>query len=163
MKQECPLLFVWLAWIGLPLLALIIGLSQGWLAAVFVLLVGVGAQMAYIHWFPRISPWFGYGSVDDVPAEHASVSATAPKITLYTANGCPFCPIIKRRLIDLKQQMSFDMDEVDVTFHPQIVMQKGLRSVPVIEAGGRFLVGNATSAQIAAFLTEAAQGAGSIT
>jgi len=158
MKQECPLPFVWLAWLGLPLLALIIGLSQGWLAAIFVLLVGVSALMAYIHWFPRISKLFGYGSVDDVPAEHASLCANAPKITLYTANGCPFCPIIKRRLIELKQQMSFEMDEIDVTFQPQIAMQKGLRSVPVIETGGRFLVGNATSAQIVAFLTESAQG-----
>ncbi len=49
MRQECPLPFVWLAWLGLPLLALILGLSQGWLAAVFVLLVGIFAQIAYIR------------------------------------------------------------------------------------------------------------------
>jgi len=49
MKQECPLPFVWLTWLGLPGLALILGLSQGWLAAVFVLLVGVIAQIAYIR------------------------------------------------------------------------------------------------------------------
>ncbi len=160
MKQECPLPFVWLTWLGLPGLALILGLSQGWLAAVLVLLVGVIAQIAYIRWFPRMSRWMGYGSVDDVPAEHV-LSTTAPKVTLYTANVCPFCPIVRRRLLELKQQISFELDEVDVTFQPQIVLQKGLRSVPVIEAGGRFLVGNATSAQVAAFLTEAAQGSGS--
>ena len=158
MKQECPLLLVWLAWLGLPGLALMLGFSHGWLAAVLVLLVGVIAQVAYIRWFPRMSRWFGYGSVSDVPAEHASSSTTVPNVTLYTANVCPFCPIVKRRLIELTQQMSFELDEVDVTFQPQIVLRKGLRSVPVIEAGGRFLVGNATSAQLAAFLTEAAQG-----
>jgi glutaredoxin len=161
MKQECPISFVWLACLGLPLLALILWLSQGWLAAIFVLLVGIVGQMAYIHWFPRISRWIGYGSVKDVPAEHTTENIAAPKVTLYTANGCPFCPIMKRRLIELKQQMSFELNEVDVTFQPQIVMQKGLRSVPVIEAGGRYIVGNATSAQIAAFLTEAAQEVGS--
>jgi glutaredoxin len=141
-------------------LALILGLSQGWLAAVFVLLVGIFAQIAYIRWFPRISRWIGYGSVNDMPAEQASLNTTAVKVTLYTANVCPFCPIVRQRLIELKQQMSFELDEVDVTFQPQIVLQKGLRSVPVIEAGGRFLVGNATSAQLVAFLTEAAQEAG---
>jgi glutaredoxin len=161
MKQECPLSFVWLAWLGLPLLALVLGLSHGWLAAVFVLLVGVIAQIAYIRWFPRISRWIGYGSVNDVPAGHVPLSAAAPKVTMYTANVCPFCPIVRRRLIELKQQIPFELDEIDVTFQPQIVIQKGLRSVPVIEAGGRFLVGNATSAQLAAFLTEAAQGTGS--
>ncbi len=95
-----------------------------------------------------------------MPAEQASLNTTAVKVTLYTANVCPFCPIVRQRLIELKQQMSFELDEVDVTFQPQIVLQKGLRSVPVIEAGGRFLVGNATSAQLVAFLTEAAQEAG---
>ena len=158
MKQECPLAFVWLAWLGLPGLALILGLSQGWLAAALVLLVGVIAQIAYIRWFPRISRWIGYGSVADVPAERASLGTTVPKITLYTANVCPFCPIVRRRLIELKQQMPFELEEVDVTFRPQIVKQKGLRRVPVTEAGGRFLVGNVTSTQLAAFLTEAARG-----
>ncbi|NOZ75757.1 MAG: hypothetical protein GXO90_10390 [FCB group bacterium] len=163
MKQECLLPFVWLTWLGLPVLALILGLSQSWLAAVFVLLVGVVVQIAYIRWFPRISRWIGYGSVNDVPAEHTLLSTTAPKVILYTANVCPFCPIVRRRLIELKQQMSFELDEVDVTFKPQIVLQKGLRSVPVIEAGNRFLAGNATSAQLVAFLTEAAQASESTT
>jgi len=161
MKQECPLAFVWLTWLGLPPLALIIGLSQGWPAAVFVLLVGVIAQIAYIRWFHRVSRWIGYGSVADVPAERATLGRTTPRVTLYTANVCPFCPIVTRRLIQLKHLVSFELEEVDVTFRPQIVRQMGLRSVPVIEAGGRFLVGNATSAQLAAFLTEATQGPGS--
>jgi len=71
-----------------------------------------------------MSRWMGYGSVDDVPAEHV-LSTTAPKVTLYTANVCPFCPIVRRRLLELKQQISFELDEVDVTFQPQIVLQKG--------------------------------------
>lgn len=160
MKQQCPLPFVWLTWLGLPLLALILGLSQGWLAAFFVLFVGVVAQIAYIRWFPHISRWIGYGSVKDVPADHNSLSGSVPKVTLYTANVCPFCPLVRRRLTELKRQMAFELEEVDVTFRPQVMLQKGLRSVPVVEAGGRFLVGNATSAQLAAFLKEVAQGSG---
>ncbi len=160
MKQECPLAFVWLTWLGLPGLALILGLSQGWLGAVFVLLVGIIVQIVYIRWFPRIARWFGYGSVADVPTELRSFVATMPRVTLYTANVCPFCPIVSRRLNELKRQIPFELEEVDVTFQPKIVRQKGLRSAPVIETDGRFLVGNATSTQIAAFLTEAAGSTG---
>ncbi|MBC8402130.1 MAG: glutaredoxin family protein [Candidatus Marinimicrobia bacterium] len=83
-----------------------------------------------------------------------------PRVTLYTANVCPFCPIVSRRLNELKRQIPFELEEVDVTFQPKIVRQKGLRSAPVIETDGRFLVGNATSTQIAAFLTEAAGSTG---
>ncbi|MBL7047360.1 MAG: glutaredoxin family protein [Candidatus Marinimicrobia bacterium] len=160
MKQECPLAFVWLTWLGLPGLALILGLSQGWLGAVFVLLVGVIAQIVYIRWFPRIARWIGYGSVADVPAELRSLVTTVPRVMLYTANVCPFCPIIRQRLNELKRQTPFELEEVDVTFQPKIVRQKGLRSVPVIETDGRFLVGNATSTQLAEFLTEAAGSTG---
>jgi glutaredoxin len=58
--------------------------------------------------------------------------------------------------------LGFDLQEVDVTFRPQIVSEKGFRSVPVIEAGGRFLVGNATSAELAAFLKEGARRSGTV-
>jgi len=76
-----------------------------------------------------------------------------PRVTLYTANVCPFCPIVKRRLAELQRQGSFELEEVDVTFRPDVIRAKGLSSVPVLEAGGRRLVGNATSAQIAEFLS----------
>jgi hypothetical protein len=46
---------------------------------------------------------------------------------------------------------------VDVTFRPQVVRAKGLRSVPVLEANGLLLSGNATSAQIVEFLERAAK------
>jgi len=156
MKQHCYLVGVWLTWLGLPLLALVIGLRVGWLAAVFILLAGVVAQVLYIRWFPYVSRWVGYGSVDDVPASPAAVPEGLPRVTLYTAGVCPFCPIVRRRLDDLRRQSDFELDEVDVTFRPEVVRAKGLRSVPVVEAGGRQLVGNATSEQLAAFLREAA-------
>ncbi len=156
MQQRCHLAMVWLTWLGLPLLAILIGRRAGPLAGVVVLAVGVVAQVAYVRWFPHLSRWLGYGSVADTPAEPAALAAPLPRVTLYTASVCPFCPILRRRLTELQRQIRFDVEEVDVTFRPEIVQAKGLRSVPVLEANGRLLVGNATSAQIAGFLRTAA-------
>jgi glutaredoxin len=157
MEQRCHLAAVWLTWLGLPLLAIVVGVRVGWAAAGAVLLVGVVAQILYIRWFPSVSRWMGYGSVDDVPAGPASVPAgQLPRVTLYTANVCPFCPILKRRLAELQRHSPFEVEEVDVTFRPDVIRARGLRSVPAIEANGRLLVGNATSAQLADFLRSAA-------
>jgi glutaredoxin len=159
MEQRCYLWSIWLTWAGLPLLGLVVALQRGLLAGVIVLAVGALAQVYYIRLFPSLSRSLGYGSVDDVPAR-APVPPPAPvRVTLYTANVCPFCPILKRRLAALREQMRFEIDEVDVTFRPEIIRSKGLRSVPVLEANGRTLVGNATSEQLAAFLSQAAAAA----
>jgi len=115
----------------------------------------VVGQVLYVRWFPNISRSMGYGSLADTPAAAVPTSGTLPGVTLYTANVCPFCPIIRRRLAELQRQSSFEVQEIDVTFRPEIVRAKGLRSVPVLEANGQLLVGNATSAQIAAFLEKA--------
>ncbi len=48
-----------------------------------------------------------------------------------------------------------DLEEVDITFWPEIVKAKGFRSVPVVEADGRYWVGNATTAQLVEFVTKA--------
>ena len=66
MKQECNLVMIWLTWLGIPALAIGMGLIQGWWAAVFILIVGVFAQVFYIKVFPRISKWLGYGLIEDV-------------------------------------------------------------------------------------------------
>lgn len=155
-KQHCPLAFVWLTWLGVPALALYLALSESWIAAIVVVAAAILAQLAYLRLFPRVSRLLGYGSVADLRA-HSTVSAP-PRVVLYTANVCPFCPIVRRRLEKLREELDFALEEVDVTFRPRIVKDKGLRSVPVIEAGGRLLVGNATSAELSAFLAEAAGG-----
>ena len=156
MEQRCHLGAIWLTWLGLPLLAMVVGFRAGLGVALAVLGVGILAKMLYLRWFPYISRWVGYGSVADVPAAAGLTAAHPPHVTLYTANVCPFCPIIKRRLADLQRQNPFEVEEVDVTFRPEIIRAKGLRSVPVLEVNGRQLVGNATSAQIAEFLTTGA-------
>lgn len=165
MEQRCHLAMVWLTWLLLPLLAALVGLrtgmvtglaSRGVVAGLAVLAVGIVAQVLYVRWFPYISRSIGYGSVVDTPAAAPATSGTLPAVTLYTASVCPFCPIVRRRLADLQRQHGFEVREIDVTFRPEIVRAKGLQSVPVLEANGRLLVGNATSAQITAFLRSAA-------
>jgi glutaredoxin len=156
MEQRCHVSAVWLTWLGLPLLALVAGLRAGLVAALAVLVVGIVGQLLYVRWFPYFSRWMGYGSVADTSANPASMTGRLPRVTLYTANVCPFCPIIKRRLADMQRQRQFELEEIDVTFRPDIIRAKGLRSVPALEANGRLLVGNATSAQIAEFLRTAA-------
>jgi len=154
MKQECKLGMIWLTWLGLPMLALIMAIKQGWVAAVFILIVGVFGQIIYIKVFPKISRWLGYGSVEDVAVNTTQKLKVPAKVILYTANVCPFCPIVKQRLIELQKNLEFQLEEIDITFKPNLIKEKGFRSVPVIEKDGKYLIGNATSAQLNAFLTK---------
>jgi predicted DsbA family dithiol-disulfide isomerase len=94
----------------------------------------------------------GYGSVEDLPATQATHAAVSVK--LYTGLGCPFCPIVKRRLTELRSRMAFELSEVDVTFKPDVLISKGIRALPVIEIGDARWVGNGTSQQLAQFITE---------
>ena len=164
MEQRCRLEMVWVTYLLLPLLAALAGIRigvvtgsivGGLLVGIVILAVGIVAQVLYVRWFPHISAFVGYGSVADRPPASAP-GRGVQAVTLYTASVCPFCPIIRRRLADLQRQSGFEVREVDVTFRPEIVRAKGLRSVPVLEANGQLLVGNATSAQIAGFLGKAA-------
>jgi len=152
MKQQCPLANVWLTWLGLPLLATVVGIIQAWWAGVVVLGVGVVAQVVYVRTFPRLSLLLGYGSVDDAPAASFPPSVSPSSVIFYTANVCPFCPIVRERLFALQRKFGFDLEEIDVTFQSRLVREKGFRSVPVVEVDGRYWVGNGTSADLAAFL-----------
>ena len=155
MKQECPLLNVWLTWLGVPALGIAVGSIESWWAGVFVLLVGIFAQYLYVKIFPRISQLIGYGSVEDVRTETTQNGHQVSRVVLYTANVCPFCPIVKSRLSEIQKEMGFDLEEIDITFRQDIIKQKGFHSVPIVEADGRYWVGNATSSQLSEFLTPA--------
>jgi glutaredoxin len=144
-----------MTWTVVPAVAVMIGLTRGWWLAFFVTAVGVVAEFAYVRAFPYLSPMLGYGSVEDVKPSAATVTVV-PRVTFYSALGCPFCPIVRRRLEELQQRLGFELVVEDITFRPQRLIEKGLRSVPVVEAGGHFLVGHATSDAIAAFLKAAA-------
>jgi len=150
MKQQCPMVFIYLSWAifigGLAFFAL-----KGHYAFVLLwLVVAPLAQWAYIRVFPVISRYVGYGSVDDQQARE--VGQAPAKVILYTALGCPFCPVVKRRLLTLQAEMGFDLEEVDVTLKPDLLITKGIRAVPVVEVGEQWLVGHATSEQLAALI-----------
>jgi glutaredoxin len=154
-EQRCPLVNVWLTWIGLPLLAVVVGWRAGWIAGVVLLAVAIPFQALAVRWFPKFAGLLGYGSMADVAAGDVTPPMpAATRVTFYTASVCPFCPIVRRRLVALQQQLGFAIEEIDVTFRPDLVRAKGLKSVPVVEANGQVLVGNATSQQLVAFLTQ---------
>jgi hypothetical protein len=156
LKQECSLAVVWLSWLVVPAVAVVIGVRRGLVIGILVLALGWAAEMVVLRWarrwFPHLAPWLGYGSVADVLMPGNAVVRGQPRVILYTATVCPFCPIIRQRLAALRTTMPFELEEVDVTLRPALVLEKGLRSVPVLEAGGRYLVGNATTAELLAFL-----------
>ena len=153
-EQVCPLINIWLTWLGIPALAILMGILQSWLAGVFVLIAGVIAQVIYLRIFPRISHLLGYGSVENKTSNVLPRSLAKSRVILYTANVCPFCPIVRKRLAELQRELHFELEEIDITFRQDIIRGKGLRSVPVIEAGGRFRVGNATTDQLVEFLAQ---------
>jgi hypothetical protein len=53
----------------------------------------------------------------------------------------------------LREQMEFSLEEVDVTLKPGVLIAKGIRAVPVVEAGDHRLAGNATSEQLAELIS----------
>jgi glutaredoxin len=104
----------------------------------------------YVRYFPSVSRYLGYGSVEDHAAK--DVRPANAKVMLYTGLGCPFCPLVKKRLEDLRKRMGFELNETDITLKPDVLIAKGIRALPVVEVGEFRWVGNATSEQLAAFI-----------
>jgi glutaredoxin len=153
MKQQCYLAAIYLNWlllvggVGYLLFTHRYSFAIAWLIALPLVL------WAYIRVFPSISQAMGYGSIDDRPAREANRpesrrSDSAVKVRLYTALGCPFCPIVERRLQALRENVGFEIEKIDVTLRPDLLASKGIRAVPVIEVGERRMEGNATSEQL---------------
>lgn len=147
MRQECPLAVVWASFAIIVASAIVVGVLWGPLAGVAAAAWGGLAWFAYVRYFPLVSRWIGYGSVVD--ASPLALPDASGVVRLYTAVGCPFCPIVRSRLAALARQMGFRVEEVDVTWRPSILAAKGLRAVPVVEAGSARIVGHATSDALA--------------
>ena len=147
MKQQCHILNVYLTWI-LYAAGLMAAAWRGWWAAGIALLVGGPLLMwLYIRNFSKFSAAMGYGEILDEP-----VNAAEPRparVTLYTALGCPFCPLMERRLDELHARLGFSLEKVDITLRPDLLASKGIRSVPAVEIGGRFFTGLVTSRELA--------------
>jgi predicted transcriptional regulator len=56
---------------------------------------------------------------------------------------------MEQRVEDLRKQMGFTLEKIDVTLRPDLLAAKGIRSVPVVEAGGRFFFGLVTTKELA--------------
>ncbi len=153
MKQQCHISFVYGSWLVLACGMVYYLVHGNYIQAVVWLFFVALFLWLYVRYFPSLSRYMGYGSVDDVAATHTAPAA-AVNVTLYTGVGCPFCPIIKHRLLDLKSRMAFELKEVDVTFRPELLISKGIRALPVIEIGDAMRVGNGTSQELAQFIAE---------
>ena len=150
MKQQCNIAFVygsWLILLGGAAFQLIYGNALQ--AVVWVFFVALFLWL-YVRYFPSLSRFMGYGSVDDLPAKDIHLSKA--RVVLYTGVGCPFCPIVKKRLTELQSKMGFDLAEIDVTLKPDLLVAKGIRALPVIEVGDSRWIGNGTSEQLAGFI-----------
>ena len=56
-------------------------------------------------------------------------------MTLYTAQGCSLCGPVRRRLERVRAELSFDLDEVDITDVPELEL-KYREWLPVVEIDG---------------------------
>ena len=157
MKQQCHLSMIWLTWVvyaaGLAWLAS----QRQWILVAAWLVAVPLAEWAYIRAFPKISKAMGYGAIEDEPA--AETARVAAPVKLYTALGCPFCPLLEQRLEALRAKMGFALEKVDVTLRPDLLASRGVRSVPVVEIDGRLLVGLTSTRELAEAIERAGVGA----
>jgi thiol-disulfide isomerase/thioredoxin len=153
MKKQCHISMIYLTWAMYAGGLLYFGWRGRWVMAL-VWLAGVPlVEWWYIRKFPSLSRSMGYGRIVD---EAAGATPNAPvKVVLYTALGCPFCPLIEQRLEGLRKQMGFTLEKIDVTLRPDLLAAKGIRSVPVVEVGARLLFGLVTTKELAGAIAEA--------
>lgn len=154
MQQQCYLAAIYLNW-ALLISGLIFFVYKGayGVAAVWVVALPL-AMWGYVRVFPGISKAMGYGEVRDEPA--GAVNWGRADVRLYTAAGCPFCPIVRQRLMALRERMGFGIEEIDVTLKPGVLAARKIRAVPVVEVGERQLVGNSTSDELARLISSVA-------
>lgn len=153
MKQRCPMIFIYFSWLVFLGGLIFFVLLQGLLIMVAWLLWFPLVMWLYIKFFPRLSRYLGYGTVQDERGE--SLGKSVEKVTLYTALGCPFCPLVERRLLALQEELGFTLEKIDVTAKPGLLVKKKIQAVPVVEIGERTLVGHATTKQLRELIASA--------
>jgi glutaredoxin len=155
MKQQCNIAFVYGSWIVLLSGAVFYLVQGNVIQAVLWVCFIVLFLWLYVRYFSSVSRLMGYGSVADQPAKDVRTSNI--KVTLYTGLGCPFCPLVKKRLTDLQSRMGFELREIDITIKPVLLIAKGIRALPVVEIAEARWVGNGTSDQLAGFIASNAR------
>lgn len=153
--QQCNVAGLALSWIGYAAGLGYFSYQRHWVGGLLWMVGVPSLRWAQFHFFPRISRFLGYGRIVD---KFAAIPPLAnPRIApvvvdFYSFFSCPFCPIVLTRLQDLQKQMGFTLKTIDVTLNPQMLLTKGIRSVPVVEVGDHRLVGNSTTEQLAALI-----------
>lgn len=153
-KQQCNVIGLILSWAaylaGLGFMAY----ERHWAGGLAWLVVVPCVRWVLFHYFSSLSRFLGYGRVDDTLP--ATVSRARVAVTFYSFFSCPFCPIVWQRLEALQKEMDFTLEKIDVTLKPQILLSKGISTVPVVEVGTgakkNQLVGSATTEQLAALI-----------
>ena len=148
-KQQCSMSAIYVNWAILAAGAAFLFFRSGWPAALGWTVAVPLFLWGYVRVFPRLSARLGYGEVGDVPAPPPASPVGKRTVTLYTALGCPFCPILSERLRLLRGEWGFELEEIDVTAHPELQRAREIRAVPVVEVDGRLHVGAATTRQLA--------------
>jgi thiol-disulfide isomerase/thioredoxin len=146
-KQQCNMIGLSLSWVGYLAGLAYMGYERHWVGGLLWLVLVPCLRLALFRFFASISRFLGYGRIEDkLPVV---VNKTRIAVTFYSFFSCPFCPIVLQRLEALQKEMGFTLGKIDVTLKPQVLMSKGVFSVPVVEVGEDRLVGNATTEQLA--------------
>jgi hypothetical protein len=155
-EQQCTVAGLALSWLGYAAGLAYFCYRLQWVAALLWMVGVPSLRWALFHFFPQLSRFLGYGRILDklapVPAQHANPSDAPVAVNFYSFFSCPFCPIVLARLLALQKQMGFTLKTFDVTLKPQMLMARGIRSVPVVEVGDHRLVGNSTTEQLAGLI-----------
>lgn len=155
-EQQCNVAGLALSWIVYAVGLGYFSYQREWVAALLWMVGMLCLRWALFHFFPRISRFLGYGRIVDkftpMPPPHADPRATPVDVNFYSFFSCPFCPIVLSRLQALQKQMGFTLKTFDVTLNPRVLLNKGIRSVPIVEVGDHRLVGNSTTEQLAVLI-----------
>lgn len=146
-NQSCTVRSLYRVWLAYAAGIVVFATGASWIALALWATVVPIAKWLQIRFYPRLSPLFGYGLVDD--DRRVAAQRSLVEVTLYQALGCPFCPIVLSRLQALQKDMGFSLRLVNVTLQPRLLAARGIKSVPAVLVGDRCLVGNATSRQLA--------------
>ena len=158
MTQQCalPPLYRALAMFAVLYASGVVYLAYGrnWPVLLLWMILLPSARWLSLRLSPFTLKWRGLGSVKDtLPSD---VSKAHVEVSFYSHNGCPFCPIVARRLDALRNEMDFTLRTIDLTLRPKLAESEGIRSVPVVKVGKDRLVGNATTEQLAQLILSAA-------
>jgi hypothetical protein len=152
-EQQCNVAGLALSWIGYAAGLGYFSYQREWVAGLLWMVGVPSLRWALFHFFTDISRFLGYGRIVDklapIRPQHADPRAARVAVNFYSFFSCPFCPIVLGRLQALQEQMGFTLKTFDVTLNPQMLMAKGIKSVPVVEVGDYRLVGNSTTEQLA--------------